>query len=998
MPAFAAKSRAAAAAERLVNIEVALRKGRITQQNALERVAALRDEFSDIDIGRADFESAAATPATAAASPPEPQVQPAAPGGGPPEFPKHRAPDTYLFRSETGEQLPVDPIGLPKTFPGQQPVVQGVAEGRVQRPPFVGGEDVAGRAMERLQAGRVRERGAAEVVQGVDEQYVARRPFPVGGDDPTGRRLARDAEQRIETFEQRARETGAPEPIIKAVSQAYRDGEFFASTARRYIDSNPVTQLLAKGDAWIEGKVPDGVVNQVARAHLVAENAIRLHVDEQLQTFRQIDAILERAKPRLQFIGPESMKPLAERHMDAAIVTHPEWFAKKPAELRVALEALQKFQNDLYKIVQAIDPNAAPALDAPYLRTVWDVPESSLTSAVTMPIGRASVTKKRAFPDPFEAMASNKWPYALKETPVSELVESGAHLAARQIGTQLERKMILQRFGTTTRRPGVVQFRNPNYAGWYAPREIVNFIDQLHEPGGSVVRATGTVTNPIRNTVFGVGDFGVMGSHVLELLSTRGPIVLGGAINRSLQRIGLGMDLYRYADEDLPRAMQRAVDGLPQGSAGRISDQGAQTLFGLTPVVGKELDAAIDALNTAQFSAVLTPLRNMAYEGNLMVSKLLGQDITKASVRRRAAENASAFSGASLGALRRARREGESAFLGAPSITRALGAQLVQVARLNTPEAWTTLASIGATVYGLGSALNIMFGSGEPVPWDPRRVDWATVHLGGQWKDVEGQRRYVGGRKIRLIPQASVVRAIGKSMNAIEKGDPNAFIRAWEQVGYTRLTPGVQSPLSAIGIGFDNEGRFQSDLPFGQRVQNVLPMPILGQEAVGGEIDSPFAATLTFLGASQFPGDDEDEIAKDITAGRKADVEKQLALDAPTLERGWESNYWRDQFANAGLSVAPAKDDTFDEFRDKWVEYWIDRRPKNTSEAFARDRVVRAFDGLLVVREFKRQQSTAMERYWRADPELMKQAIDANIIDATDERSEILRKAGLLEP
>src|SRR3990167_235520 len=412
-----------------------------------------------------------------------------------------------------------------------------------------------------------------------------------------------------------------------------------------------------------------------------------------------------------------------------------------------------------------------------------------------MPIGRASVTKKRAVADPFEAMVSNKWPYKLKEQTVAQLIDSSAHLSARQIGTQLERKMILKRFGTTRRRPGLVAFRNPNYAGWYAPPEVTNFIEQLYEPSGSITQHVGRVTNPIRNTIFGVADIGVFGQHVLNLLGTRGPVTLAGAINRALERFGLGMEVYRYLPDELPRASQRALDGLVSGQAGRIGDEGAQTLLGYIPKAGPKIDAGVNRLNELQFGQVLSPLRDMTYEGNLMVSKVLGRDIADPAVRRAAAENANAFSVGSLGALRRARKEGERAFFGAPQITRAMGAELAQVAKLNTPEAWTTLATIGAVVYGMGSEINMAFGSGEPVKLDPRNADWATVHVGGTWRNVNGQKVYVGGRKIRMIPQASLVRAIGKSMLALS-GDPREanpkeagaraerFTRAWEQLAF----------------------------------------------------------------------------------------------------------------------------------------------------------------------------------------------------------------------
>src|SRR3990167_6762726 len=393
--------------------------------------------------------------------------QPPAVGGGAPGPPPARPGGQLL--TESGDLLGVSAAKTqPATYPGGQPIVQGVGERRAPKPPGAGGEDIGGLAIQRLQAERLAERARAPLV-GVGEEARVRQPF--GGEDAIGKRLERDSVQRIESFEAKAQELGAPPEVAKALAQAYRDGEAFASVARRYVDSPVPMQLLAKADAWLEGKVPDGVVSAVARARLVGENAIRLHVDDQLDQFRNIDQLIEAVRPSAKYMGPPEMRALAEQYPGHSMVTHPEWWAfKRVGEAKALpdmLNALQKFQNDLYKIVQAIDPNAAPALDAPYLRSVWDIPESQLSSVVSMPIGRASVTKKRTFADPFEAMASKKWPYKLKKASVEDLVASSAHLSGRQIGVQLERKMILDRFGTTAKITGHMKFRNPNYAGWY---------------------------------------------------------------------------------------------------------------------------------------------------------------------------------------------------------------------------------------------------------------------------------------------------------------------------------------------------------------------------------------------------------------------------------------------------------------------------------------------------------------------------------------------------
>lgn len=827
-------------------------------------------------------------------------------------------------------------------------------------------------------------------VQGIDvERAAPRGDLPGGGRDEIGLKLDMDAERDIRTFIAKAEETGAPDEVVRSVAQAYADGQTFMATARRYADAPATIKIAAKTRAMFEGNVPDGVINAIARAHLVGENAIRLWIDQQLRQFRGLGARIERLRPQVRYVGPARMAELAQRHFAHAFITHPEWWEHGDDLIRADLAKLQEFQTGLYRVIQSIDRNAAPLLDAPYLRTVWDIPENEIMSAVVMPVGRASVTKRRAFPDPFEAMLDRRWPFQLKDVPVDELVESAAHLAGRQIGIQLERKMVLDRFGTTSQIPGLRQFRNPNYAGWYASPEVVNFIDQLHEPAGSVTRAIGAVTNPFRNTVFGIADIGVFGMHILQLIATRGPVAMAGAINRSLELLGAGVDVYRYADADVPRAIQRELDGVPQGRAGRVADEGAKTLLSLIPGAGRRIDAAVHMLQDFQFSAVLAPLRNMAFEGNLLVSKALGRDIMNPAVRRAAAENANAFSGASLGALRMSRRQAEATYLGTVGITRTMAAQLAQVAKLNTPEAWTTLASFAAMVYGLGSFLNMQFGSGTPVPFDPRRVDWAQAHVGGRWETIQGRRTYVGGYKIRLVPQASLVRALGKSVLAIQEGDLPAFTRAWNQFAFTRLTPAAQAALGlGAGIGFSDEGFFRmGTLDTRERLTGAAPIPIGVQQAGGEEaMRTPEGLALTALGVPAYPGDTKDEAAEAIRKERAEAVRKQLEKeDFPDLRRAFRDYpAFRAAWARA-FGVDPSTvPEEYDEFREMMVKIAVDA---GMPESVARHR----FDTAGFTQQVRQRLADAQLAFWRRHRDLLREAIETGVENTSEEKERILR-------
>lgn len=937
--------------------------------------------------------------------------------------------DTTLFRDEQGNQIQIDPIGMPRTLYGKGDVVQGVTTERwVPRP--LRGDDVVGTGLESLQRRQerasvymdrraVEERNRAHqadlrdldrmtVVEGLTPEKGGVRPK---GRDIVGDMLTRESEKRITSFEARAKELGADPVVARIVSKSYRIGEYFAQTAKRYEDSSPVMQKLARLDAWIEGKVPDGVVNEFARAHLVAGNALRQYADEWLlNNAKGVDTLFAGAQKSAKFIGPADQRAnvYANRGTFAsAVINHRDWFKDLPAGLTSFIDQrLTPFQSKFYANVLAIDPNAAPAVDGPYIRSVWDLPESELSSAVEQFQGRASVTKKRAFPDPFEAMADPDWPYKLEDVAPSELISSSLHLSARQMGLQIEKKLITNRFGSTVRREGMIAFRNPNYAGYYGPPEVVNFVDQLHQPLTAGPAALGkNILTPLKNLIFGPGDIAVFGQNVLKLIATRGTATAAGAVNRALEAMHLPY-FTTYMEADLPRAIQRTVDGLPQGVMGAVLEPKGGTAIKWFGPVGRAIDRPVsqfaEVLQNAQYQGILTPLRNMTYEGNLMMNAVIYKatrlerfNPENPTVRRQAAENAMAWSGGSLGALRRARREGETVFLATPQVRRSMFAQIGQLMKFDTPEAYATMATLAMTVYGAGSALNMLFGSGKPVEFDPRKTDWASVQLGGQWKTVNGERKYVGGYFATLLPQTSQVRALGKSVAAIERGDGASAIRAWEQFAYTSASPGLQLPPAAAGIGFTPEGRFTNNLGMGDRLRSLIPLPITGQAIARGQLRAPtslggVAVDLSQIsGLNSYPG----ATAKEITGQQQAALRAQLADRTAEAvgARAFRSKGWQQEFARAGLPGA-SKQKTIAELRTGYVEYWapVIARRDGVSIGIARARVADYFEGMPVVKSFREATQKARLDYWRANPRLLQQAVDLGIEQLSADEEKIL--------
>jgi hypothetical protein len=649
---------------------------------------------------------------------------------------------------------------------------------------------------------------------------------------------------------------------------------------------------------------------------------------------------------------------------------------------------------------------------------VWDIPESDLTARIARPAGRASVTKARAWPDPFAAMAQKNWPYKLKVATVSELVESSAQLADRQVATMLERKLVLERFGRRGVQPkasGYVQFRNPNYAGWWGPREQVNFIDQLYEPAPAIVQQFSKAASVVRNTIFGVADIGVFGQHVLQTVATNGSKGLAAAINRSLEALHL-THMQLYMNDDLPRAIQRELDGLPQGTLGSVSDPGGATLLSPLPVAGEVINRIVEKVTNLQFTGILTPLRNMVYEGNLMLAKATGQDIAAPAVRRAASENTLAFSGGSLGALAQGRRQYERAFLGAPSITRSMAAQLGQVANIAAKgptsteglQAIVTLANTAAFIYGVGSALKMTFGDGKAIDpsaaFDPRNVEWATVQLGGEWQEVNGEREYVGGQSVTLVPQKALLRALGKSIADIEQiasGDPDGATKlmdAWGQLAFTRSTPLAQgAPGLALGTGFTADGYFRpGSLSWKERLYNIAPLPITGRSAVEGESTAPEQVGLGVLGVGMHPGRDVEDAQREQKESVRAQIDEQGFTKIE--QKNFDHEAWQTALAEKFGKGRVGRSANMAELRAEYVANVAPRLAERDGIplAVAEDEAAAAFERDPLVKDFRAAIKRVRLRWWQRHPDLLLDAAQTGVEELSDDEEKILREAGLI--
>ena len=659
----------------------------------------------------------------------------------------------------------------------------------------------------------------------------------------------------IEDFAQRAEAGGASSEVTGILKAAYADGVRLIPGDEPLLARASWRQRLAHWAAAVEGTVP-GTIGKIATARSIVESALRGQTERDLtKLVAALDEAIASEAAGLTYVGPKKVAALAEQYRPLVLVQHPDYFEGVSPRLQKLLDQAQVYQRGKLAVAEALG-YPIQAIDRPYLEQVWDVPRNQLESALQRARGKVSIAKQRIFGDYIQGISAGLTP---KDMTVGELVEHSSALMDKAIADAYERRLVLERFGTRTPKgftTGYRQFADPLYRGWYAPSPISNFVDVLHNPPPGAVRALGPVAAALKNTVFGIADIGVFGVQVSEALATGGPRVVAAAINRSLELAHLPY-FHAYLDENLPRVVRATLDGVHQGIGPAAVTLKGGTILKYVPFIGERLDRpvtrAIDALAQVQFGAILTPIRNMLYEGNLITLHLTGQDITDAAVRRVAADNANGLTGASRGAMTAGRRGVEAITLTSFQMRRAQIAQLGQIAKAAfSPQAsaaerilaMMTLANFGAMVYGVGSAVNIAYGQG-PVEFNPQKGDWASVHVGGQ--------------VLPLLPQRSLIRAIGKSITALEKEDPAQMGLIWAQFTGSGLSPLARTGPAGAGFGFEpGVGYRVGNLTGMGRLLNIAPMPPLISQVVTsfrtGEAGQrgPVALALGFTGFNPY--------------------------------------------------------------------------------------------------------------------------------------------------
>jgi hypothetical protein len=728
----------------------------------------------------------------------------------------------------------------------------------------------------------------------------------------------------IDDIVQRAKAAGGDAQAVEMVRQAYEDAVRLVPKAEGLLEAGALRQHLARLQASLEG-TPPGVVGQLAAQRAVLQEALRLRTAEVVAPMaKQLDDAIAKELPKITYVGPSKWAKLLEPYKAKILIQHPEYYKGMSPELMRLMNQAQVYQRSKLAIAEAMG-YPIKAIEGPYLEQMWELPRSVLETPVPRIPGKVSIARERLFGDYIEGLVAKAKP---ADVTVGELIEHSSNLMDQAIADAMMRRQVLQRFGTRVQKPvmsGYRRFGHPMYQGWYGPSPIANFVDQLYAPAGPTSKALANLSAAVKNSVFGIGDVAVFGVNILDAMTTGGPRMVAGLINRSLAMLHLP-HVNVTMGENLPRVVRFAMDGLHQGMGPSAVTLKGGTVLKYIPYVGKYVDMpvnkVIDELARIQFGMILTPVRNMLHEGTLVTLHLLGEDTTHPLIRRMSADWNNAWTGASRGALRPGRRAAETVGLTSFQMTRAEGARLMQIAKALGPNATRperlmaamTLASFGASVYGLGSAINMAFGNG-PIEFNPAKGDWATIKVGGQ--------------HVALVQRASLIRAIGKSFDILQNEPVADLALVWAQVTGAKVSPLGQIPGAAAGFGFEPRGGYQAGtLSAKGRLLNMAPMPPTVETMLTEpESRGPLPMALTATGVRSWPMSPWEHLnelvpgwggmtngQREIEAQKDPEVrkwwDKQLAQG---VERGQESAITQQQkleeFAEFGDSLVTAYND-----------------------------------------------------------------------------------------
>ena len=359
------------------------------------------------------------------------------------------------------------------------------------------------------------------------------------------------------------------------------------------------------------------------------------------------------------------------------------------------------------------------------------------------------------------------------------------------------------------------------------PPAIAEILTQVKSPPYS--ESLGGVSMRVqqaKNLRFGL-DFAVAGQQGLAAWNRGGAQIILGVVNELFG--GLHSPLLRAAysgDAQFSKRLAFALDGVEQGLGSSVVQNQAQIGSALRwlPGIGKHIDAPwvkmTDYLTKVQYGTVLSGIRNLAHEGQLVSLKIAGRDITDPAVRKMSANWANAVGSYGGVALNPKRATAESLVRTSAAMTRSQVAHVVNLSKLIAPTASIEnriLAAMGVLSSVTGPLLTVAFLDSvigvEDTQLDPLKPGFGQVTLDG-------------GRVVDVFPQDSVVNAIGKSVSALKNEDPAQVAKLWAQFVSAGGSDLVRIGGAALQTGYDTEGRFRyGDLSLGDAAAGMLPIP-----------------------------------------------------------------------------------------------------------------------------------------------------------------------------
>jgi hypothetical protein len=337
------------------------------------------------------------------------------------------------------------------------------------------------------------------------------------------------------------------------------------------------------------------------------------------------------------------------------------------------------------------------------------------------------------------------------------------------------------------------------------------------DPLGAIALGAEALNRVWKNTAFGVFDVGVAGVQGLHAVGTNNAALLAGMVNRLAGAVHLA-HFDTMEGSTLARRAQYALDGLVvhasgEGAMSDVRGGGAfdGTVLSLFGKPGRFADTPVKAvmrvMNNFQFGMVLQNAREMIYEGNLVLARAAGADVTDPAVRRSVAVRSNAATSAAHRAASGRRAAAEAGTLMTASMTRAQVQQvgfavkgfLKPANRAEFVTSAVTLASVGTSLIVADKLLNDAFGL-DPFEMDPSKPGFGRITV-----PIRGHNYSVD-----IAPQEQVLKYTSQAIRALLEMDPEEAGIAMTKLGLGRLGPTAGVAAKMAGFGFDPvSGRYE---------------------------------------------------------------------------------------------------------------------------------------------------------------------------------------------